>query len=159
MNTLQEQIQKELQNAMKERSDIKREALRGLITAITNELVAQKKKPKETLPDEDVMKVIKRQVKQRKDSIEQYKNADRPDLVKEEGEELKYLETYLPPEMGREEIKQIVCGEHIDSVIIYDDLFTVDRDRVIERHEQARLVVSWHKLFIDLLCEAVKRCL
>ena len=61
-----------------------------------------------SLPDEDVMKVIKRQVKQRKDSIEQYKNADRDDLVKDETEELKHLETYLPPELGRDEIKKIV---------------------------------------------------
>jgi hypothetical protein len=105
---LQEDIKTAIKNAMKERDEDKLTTLRGLSSAITNELVAQKKKPSETLPDDEVLKVIKRQVKQRKDSIEQFEKGNRQDLADIEKKELSFLETYLPEEMSDEIIKKII---------------------------------------------------
>ncbi len=78
--------------------------IRGLLAACTNELVAKKRKPTEELSDEEVLDLIRRGVKQRKDSIEQFKAGGRLDLVESEEAELKILETYLPAQMSEEEI-------------------------------------------------------
>ena len=90
------------------REKIHLNVLRGISAAFTNELVAQKKKPNEELPDEDCLNVIKRLVKQRKDSIEQFHKGGREDLVKEEEAELAVLTTYLPTMLSKEEIKKVV---------------------------------------------------
>jgi len=78
-----------------------------MVAAFTNELVAKNRKPSEILEDADVLVVIARLVKQRKDSIEQYKKGNRDDLVKEEEAELAILETYLPKMMDRSEVEKI----------------------------------------------------
>jgi len=82
--------------------------LRGLSAAFTNELVAKKRKPDEELSDEDALAVISRAVKQRKDSIEQFEKGGRADLADSEKKELAILETFLPPQMSREEIEVYV---------------------------------------------------
>lgn len=58
--------------------------------------------------EEDIMTVLNTQVKQRRDSIEQYKNAGRQELVEKETKELEILQKYLPEQMGEEEIKKLV---------------------------------------------------
>ena len=80
--------------------------LRGLLTAFTNELVATKRKPQEELSDEEVIAVIKRAVKQRKDSIDQFRKGGREDLASSEEAELKILETFLPRMMSKEDVKK-----------------------------------------------------
>ena len=86
---------------------VKRDALRGLLAAFTNELVAKGKPPQETISDADAFTVIKRQVKQRKDSIEQFRKGDREDLAQTEETELRIIEIYLPKMMGQDEIRKI----------------------------------------------------
>ncbi len=81
--------------------------LRGISAAITNELVATKRKPDAELSDEEVLNVIRRQVKQRKDSIEQFRKGGREELAAAEEAEMKVLEAYLPQMMGKDEIKKI----------------------------------------------------
>src|SRR3989338_968340 len=68
---------------------------RGLLAAFVNELVAKLRKPTEELKDDEALAVIKRAVKQHKDSIEQFAKGGRQDLVKEEKAELKILEIYF----------------------------------------------------------------
>ena len=80
---------------------------RGMVAAFTNELVAKSRKPSEILEDADALTVVARMVKQRKDSIEQFKKGNRDDLVKEEEAELAILETYLPKMMDKEEVEKI----------------------------------------------------
>jgi uncharacterized protein YqeY len=58
--------------------------------------------------DEDVLSVIDKQVKQHKDSIEQFENAGRQELADKEKEELTLLEKYLPEQMGEEEVRALV---------------------------------------------------
>ncbi|MFH0845958.1 MAG: GatB/YqeY domain-containing protein [Patescibacteria group bacterium] len=109
--SIQQNIREELKEAMKARDQVRSLVLKGLISAFMNELVAQKKKPQEDLPDTDALNVIKRAVKQRKDSIEQYGKGGREDLVANEKDELAILETYLPAMMNEEQIKKIALAK------------------------------------------------
>ncbi len=100
-------IKTELVEAMRAKDSIRVSVLRNLIAAFTNELVAKGKKPQDEISEEEALVVIKRQVKQRKDSIEQFRKGNREDLAEREEAELKILERYLPAQMSREEIKKI----------------------------------------------------
>lgn len=85
--------------------------IRGLLSAFTNELVAKGKMPQDQLADEDVMTVISREAKKRKDSIQQFEAAGRPELAVSEKEELAILESYLPTQMTKEEIEAFVAAK------------------------------------------------
>lgn len=102
---MQEKIRKELMEAMRAKDAVRLSVLRGLIAAFTNELVAKGKKPQDIITDDEILAVIKRAVKQRKDSIEQFNKGGRPELAEKEAVEMKMLETYLPAQMSREEIE------------------------------------------------------
>ena len=104
---LHQEIKEELKKAMKDKNANLVSVLRGFIAAFTNELVARKRIPSEALSDDDVLSVISKQAKQRKDSIEQFRKGGREDLASSEEAELKIIETYLPEKMSREEIKKI----------------------------------------------------
>ena len=89
------------------KDEVRLRTLRSMVAAFTNELVAKERKPNEMLNDEDVLIVISRLAKQRKDSINQFKKGNRQDLVKAEEAELAILETYLPKMMNRSEVEKI----------------------------------------------------
>ncbi|MEY4602634.1 MAG: hypothetical protein RL292_575 [Candidatus Parcubacteria bacterium] len=93
--------------AMKAKDAVKLQTLRGLLSAFTNELVNLKRTPQDTLSDEEVLAVIRRAVKQRKDSIEQFVAGGRPELADDEKAELAVLETYLPAQMSEEDVMKI----------------------------------------------------
>lgn len=93
--------------AMKAKDDLRRDTLRGALSAFTNELVAKGRKPTEELADADAVAVLKRLGKQRKEAAEVYTKGDRPELAEKELEELKVIETYLPQTAGREEIEKV----------------------------------------------------
>ena len=92
--------------ALLSKDSVRLSVLRGLMASFTNELVATKRKPQEELPDEEVIAVIRRSVKQRKDSIDQFRKGGREDLAAAEESELKILETFLPRMMSKEEVKK-----------------------------------------------------
>ena len=102
------QIKEQMKDALRKREALRLSVLRGLLSAFTNEAVAKGKKPDVELTDEEVITVIKRQSKQRKDSILQFRKGNREDLAEKEEEELKILGEYLPEEMSREDIEKIV---------------------------------------------------
>ena len=102
-----QKIREELTTAMKAKDELSLRVLRGLLAGFTNELVAQKKKPTDEVTDEIVLTVIKRAVKQRYDSIEQFEKGGRKDLADNEKAELAILETYLPATMSKEEIRKV----------------------------------------------------
>ena len=104
---LHEEIKGEIKKAMLAHDELRLTVMRGLVAALMNEVVAQKRKPQEMLTDEEALAVIKRLVKQRKDSIEQFTKGGRQDLVDGEVAEMKILETYLPKTMSREEIRPL----------------------------------------------------
>ena len=100
-------IKDELKTAMKARDVLRLSVVRNMLAAFTNELVATKRTPQAELADDEALAVIKRLARQRKDSIEQFRAGGREDLVAQERAELGVLETFLPPEMPREEIERI----------------------------------------------------
>ncbi|MBY0376589.1 GatB/YqeY domain-containing protein [Patescibacteria group bacterium] len=104
---LHEQIKIGIKEAMMAKDSVKLETLRGMSAAFTNDLVAKGKKPNEMLSDEEVLAVITRLAKQRKDSIEQFTKGGREDLVAEEQGQLAILETYLPKMMDKDEVEKI----------------------------------------------------
>lgn len=106
--SLHEQIKNSIKDCMKAGDKVRLEVMRGLVTAFMNELVATGKTPQDILSDEDVIKVITRLSKQRKDSIEQFTKGGRMDLVEEESKQLSILNEYLPKLMEVNEIEEIV---------------------------------------------------
>ena len=105
--SLHRQLKDSIKDALKAKEEVKLRTVRSIITALTHELVATGNTPQDILEDEQVLSVIKRLAKQRKESIAQYSAAGRDDLVKPEEEELEVLETYLPKLMSTEDIKPI----------------------------------------------------
>lgn len=105
--TSHQDIKDSLKEAMKAKEAVRLRVIRHILTAATNELVATGKTPQDMLTDEEVLVVIKRLAKQRKESITQYEAANRPELAAPEKEELVVLETYLPQMMSQEEIRPI----------------------------------------------------
>jgi uncharacterized protein YqeY len=112
--TLQETIKSSLKEAMMAKDSVKMTVIRGLMSAFTNELVSIGRTPQDALSDEEVLTVIRRAVKQRKDSIEQFKTAGRADLVDSESAELALLEVYLPQMMSKEEILKIAEEKKVE---------------------------------------------
>lgn len=106
--SLQADIKGQMIEAMKAKDATRLSVLRGLLSAFTNEAVSKGKKPDEVLSDDDVLAVISRAVKQRKDSIEQFEKGGRQDLADAEKAELAILTTYLPAQMSREEVHKFV---------------------------------------------------
>ena len=106
--SLHTDIKAQMIEAMKAKDTVRLNVIRGLLSAFTNEAVAKKRKPDEMLSDEEVLAVISRAVKQRRDSIEQFEKGSRPDLAEVEKTELAILQTYLPAQMSREEVFEYV---------------------------------------------------
>jgi uncharacterized protein YqeY len=104
--SLREQISNDIKTAMKEKAMAKLNALRMVQSAFKNREIELRPNP---MSEDECLSVLKKLVKQRKESIEQYQAAGRQDLVDAETAELKLLETYLPAQMGREQIEKIVA--------------------------------------------------
>lgn len=99
-----EKINEELKIAMKEKDTFKLSVLRMVKSALQLEQIAKKSELEET----DVISVLKKQVKVRKDSLEEYKKYNKLELVESLSKEIAILENYLPKEMSEEEIKKVV---------------------------------------------------
>jgi hypothetical protein len=93
---------------MRAKDAVRLQTYRSLVTMMTNEVVAKKRKPDEFLTDEEALAVVKRAANQRKDSIDQFVKGGRPELAENEKAELAILEELLPAQMPREEIEAIV---------------------------------------------------
>jgi len=105
--TIHEMLKKSIPDALRARDETRLRTLRSLVTAMTNEIIAKKRKPDELLTDEEAVVILKRAASQRRDSIEQFEKASRNDLAELEKAELAIIESYLPAMMPREEIEKI----------------------------------------------------
>ena len=103
--SLEQQIDKDYIQAMKNRDSGRSSALSFLRSQIKYARIELKT---EHVPDQDVIAVVKKQIKQRQDSIDQFKQGGRTDLVEKEEKELAILKGYLPAEMPADEIKSII---------------------------------------------------
>lgn len=98
--SLKEKLAEDLKDAMRSRDESRKTAIRMLLTAIKNAEVSAIRR----FDDAEVLGVIAKQVKQRRESIEEFKKAGRQDLVDKEMAEMRVLEAYLPAQMSRDEI-------------------------------------------------------
>ncbi len=103
---IHETIKKQLVDAMRAKDAIRLDVIRGLLSSFTNELIS-KGSSDAFLDDESVLALIRRSVKQHKDSIDQFEKGGRSDLATKEKAELTFLEAYLPQMMTREEIRKV----------------------------------------------------
>ncbi|MEK7610573.1 MAG: GatB/YqeY domain-containing protein [Patescibacteria group bacterium] len=104
---LHQKIKDQIKEFMLAKNPSRLAATRNLLAALTNDLVAKKRKPNEMLDDAAVLTVVRRLVKQRQDSIAQFRAGGRDDLVAEETAELEYLNEFLPPAISAEQITEV----------------------------------------------------
>lgn len=104
---LKQQLRDALKQAMFAKDEMKKSVLRMLISAIGYYEIEKGGAGYEAT-DEDVLNVIQKEAKQRKDSIEQFTTGGRAELADKETKELEILQAYLPEQMGEEEITKLV---------------------------------------------------
>lgn len=102
--TLLEKIQADLKEALKAKNEIRVSTIRFLMSSIHNAKIEKG----QDLSDEDVVSVIQKQIKQRKESIEGFEKGSRADLVEKETKEMEILREYLPEQLSESRIKDIV---------------------------------------------------
>lgn len=101
---LQEQIINDLKEAMKAKDSFRL----GVIRMLKGALMLEKINKMHELSNEEIIDVVSKQIKMRKDSIIEFTKANRDDLVKQNEEEIIILNSYMPPQLSEEELKKIV---------------------------------------------------
>jgi len=104
---LSDRVDSDLKTAMREKNAVKLGVLRMLKAALTNATI-EKSGADSELTDAEAIQVIRKQVKQRQDSIESFEKGGRADLAAKEKDELSILQSYLPQGMSADEISKVV---------------------------------------------------
>ena len=102
--TLSEKINNDLKDAMKNKDTFKL----GVIRMVKGAMQLAKKSPREELTDDDVINVLSKQIKMRKEAIEQFEKAGREDLVEQNKREVEILSSYMPESLSDEELNKIL---------------------------------------------------
>jgi uncharacterized protein YqeY len=105
--TIQEEIDADLKDAMRSRDAERLSVLRMVKSALTNAAI-EKRGVTGGLADSEAVGVIRKQVKQRRDSIESFEKGGRPELAAKERKEIEFLTEYLPQPLEEDEINQLV---------------------------------------------------
>ena len=113
--SLQTKIETKLSEVLKAKDKKTYSTLRLVVAAIKDTMIAKKIKDKKTLPDNDLIGLLKKMVKQRNDSCDAYKKAGRNELLENEMSEIKIINEFLPKQLSEEETKKI-CLETIKKV-------------------------------------------
>ena len=106
MTSLKEQLKQDLIQSLKDQDAVKSSTLRMALTAITNEEVSGKEA--KVLTDTEVLSVLTKEAKKRKESVEAFNQANRKDLADKEAQELTVLEKYLPSALTEDELNKII---------------------------------------------------
>ena len=104
METPQERIGNEVKQALKAQDKERLSTLRLLLNAINNERI----RTSEEVDDQTFLSLVRKGIKQRRESSEQYRQGDRPELAEQEEREAEILRTYLPPELSDQEIQTAI---------------------------------------------------
>lgn len=104
---LVDQLKADINRALRNGDNLKVETLRGLLAALHNREIELRSKAKE-LDEEEVISVLGREAKKRKEASQIYTGAGRTDLAVKESKELEIIKGYLPPEMSPDEIELVV---------------------------------------------------
>jgi len=113
--SLQTKIETKLNEALKAQDKKTYSTLRLVVAAIKDTIIAKKIKDKKTLPDNDLIGLLKKMVKQRNDSCEAYKKAGRKELLENEMSEINVINEFLPKQLSEDETKKI-CLETMKKV-------------------------------------------
>ena len=113
--SLQNKIETKLNEALKTQDKKTYSTLRLVVAAIKDLLIAKKLKDKQTLPDNDLISLLKKMVKQRNDSCEAYKKGGRNELFENEMSEIRIINQFLPKQLSEDETKKI-CLDTIKAV-------------------------------------------
>jgi hypothetical protein len=104
-------INEDLKTAMRDGNQFIVDVLRFLLSALHNKEIEKKGKGLEPgLLDNEIIEVLTKEAKKRKEAVEIYQKGGREDLVHKENQELEVIKKYLPEELSREEIEKIVIG-------------------------------------------------
>ena len=104
---LKEKLQSDLTDAIRSQDAVKSGTIRMLLAAITNEEVAGKSA--RVLSDAEVITVLSREAKKRREAVEAYTNAKRDDLANKEKEEAAVIALYLPEQLSEADIKKLIA--------------------------------------------------
>ncbi len=104
MATLSEKIRSDMLDATRARNNVLRDTLRLMVAAIENGRIDAG----HDLSDDEVVRVLQKEAKQRRESIEEYRKGNREDLVDQEQQELDIIQTFLPQQLGEDEVRQLV---------------------------------------------------
>ena len=114
--SLREKINQQFNVALKSKDKTLISTLRLILAAVKDRDIANRtSKNKEVVKDNDIISVLQKMKKQRKDSVELYKKGDRPELLEIEESEIKVIDSFLPKQLNEEETKKI-CKETIESL-------------------------------------------
>jgi len=105
--TLLEIIERDFKEAMKQRRTEELAVLRGLKAAIHNREI-ELRAGKQELGEQDILEIIRKEIKRRNEAIELYKQGERPELADKEKNEVNILNTYLPEELSDDKIKEVI---------------------------------------------------
>ncbi|BAZ44397.1 putative GatB/Yqey [Chondrocystis sp. NIES-4102] len=105
---LKERIGEDIKTAMKAKDKIRLQTVRSIKKAILEKEVEVRPQGQDSLTPEQEIDLLSQQAKQRRDSIEQFKNAGRDDLAEKETQELAIIETYLPEQVSDSELEAII---------------------------------------------------
>ena len=103
--SLQERLSQEIKSAMLARDAVRLGALRMLKSAVGYVLIEKKA---ESLPDTDFIAIVQKEVKKRRDSVEQFEKGGRAELAAKEKEEITILESFLPQQLSPEDLEKLV---------------------------------------------------
>jgi uncharacterized protein YqeY len=106
--SLKEQLQRDLTEAMRSKDEIRRDTLRMALTAVTNEEVSGKQARE--LTDDEVLKVLTRELKKRKEAASAFSDAGQPARADAEQAEAGVLESYLPAQLTDDEVGDLVAS-------------------------------------------------
>ncbi|MFC7060678.1 GatB/YqeY domain-containing protein [Halobacillus seohaensis] len=103
--TITERLNQDMKTAMKAREKKTLSVIRMVKASLQNEAI---KLGKDELSEEEELTVLSREVKQRKDSLHEFKEAGREDLVEELNQEIEILQVYMPQQLSEQELEQVV---------------------------------------------------
>lgn len=121
---LAERINNDLKDSMKNKDSFKL----GVIRMIKGAMQLEKKDPRAELTDEEVIKVISKQIKMRNDAIAEFEKANRQDLISQNEKEIEILNSYLPPRLSDEEINKILD----DAFLLVNPISSKDMGRIMK---------------------------
>ena len=110
--TIFENVNKALTNSLKSKQSDRVLTLRAIVSAKKDKEIEKRTQDKKEVTDEDMISILNKMLKQRKESVEMYLKASRQDLVDKENSEIKIIEEFLPNQLNSEEVEK-ACVEAI----------------------------------------------